>query len=140
MSKEPDEFQRKTWDKRATGTEVPAVTDDEDVYDVDVQPLMWLIVAQPIAYRGAVLQVTHGTVIGRQGDIRWTDPRMSRQHARFSLIQDPDDSARIVYAIVPVQDRNGTIVNGENITTITPLEENDEIIIGDTYFIVKVLI
>jgi hypothetical protein len=138
MSKEHDEFQRKTWDNHSTGTEIPSL-EEESAYDENIQPLMWLIVAQPLNYRGAVLQVTHGIVIGRQGDIRWTDARMSRQHALFSLVPHPEDSKRMVYAITPVNDRNGTSVNGEVITSQRMLEENDEIIMGDTYFIVKVL-
>lgn len=138
MGKEHDEFQRKTWDKNATGTDIPAL-EDELIFDENTQPLMWLVVSRPIHQRGAVLQVTHGVVIGRQGDIRWTDPRMSRQHARFALSQNPEQPEQMVYSIIPVQDRNGTMVNGERITSKTLLKENDEIIMGDTYFIVKVL-
>jgi len=138
MSKEQDEFQRKTWDKSVTGTDIPAL-DSEIAFDEDTQPLMWLVVAKPITQRGAVLQITHGVIIGRQGDIRWTDPRMSRQHARFALTPHPEDSQRMVYSIMPVQDRNGTMVNGEQIASKTLLKENDEIVMGDTYFIVKVL-
>lgn len=138
MSKENDEFQRKTWDNSSTGTDVPSL-EDMEAFDEDTQPLMWLIVSRPVHLRGAVLQVTHGIIIGRQGDIRWTDPRMSRQHARFALTPHPDNASRMVYSIMPVQDRNGTMVNGKQITSKTILEENDEIVMGDTYFIVKVL-
>lgn len=139
-----DGFRRKTWDSRSTNTEIAAVPDTQiprsrPPREAGAMPLMWLIVSRPMEQRGMVLPVVAGQVIGRQGDIRWPDVRMSRQHARFSMLDDPQNPARSIFAIAPEQDRNGTVVNGKRITELTPLQENDVIIMGDTRFVVKVL-
>ena len=73
------------------------IDDDEDVLQTRVwqpspdilQPLLWLIVLEPIESRGVVISVKPGAVIGRQGDIRWNDPHISRKHAHFMLVQNP---------------------------------------------------
>ncbi|GAB5491614.1 MAG: hypothetical protein Phog2KO_18290 [Phototrophicaceae bacterium] len=102
--------------------------------------LMWLIVASPDNVRGIVLPVSSGTTIGRHGDIRWHDVRMSREHAKFSLIANSDNDNQQTFCISPQKDRNGTMVNGKRITGQTPLQENDIIVMGDTEFVVKVLL
>jgi hypothetical protein len=139
-----DGFRRKTWDNRSTNTEMPSVPDTQvprsrPPREAGLLPLMWLIVSRPSEQRGMVLPIAAGQMIGRQGDIRWPDSRMSRQHAQFLLIDDPADPTNKVFAIAPHQDRNGTLVNGKRITETTPLMENDVIIMGDTRFVVKVL-
>ncbi len=101
--------------------------------------LTWLIVMSPQEQRGMVLPIADDMVIGREGDIVWHDAHMSRKHARFTLIDDPIRYGRKVFAIEPEKDRNGTIVNGIKITGMTPLRENNTIIMGDTQFVVKVL-
>ena len=101
--------------------------------------LMWLIVASPDNVRGIVLPISSGTTIGRHGDIRWHDVRMSREHAKFSLIANSDKENQQTFYISPQKDRNGTMVNGKRITGQTPLQENDVILMGDTEFVVKVL-
>ena len=139
-----DGFRRKTWDSRTTNTDMPAIPDTQvprsrPPKEDGTPPLMWLIVSRPMEQRGMVLPVVSGQMIGRQGDIRWPDARMSRQHAQFLMVEDPINPARKVFAIAPHQDRNGTVVNGKRISETTPLQENDVIIMGDTRFVVKVL-
>jgi hypothetical protein len=139
-----DGFRRKTWDTRSTNTEMPGVPDTQvprsrPPREAGVLPLMWLIVSRPMEQRGMVLPVAAGQLIGRQGDIRWPDGRMSRQHAKFLILDDPTDSTNKVFAIAPYQDRTGTTLIGKRITQATLLQENDVIIMGDTRFVVKVL-
>ena len=101
--------------------------------------MLWLIIASPAEHRGTVLPVADGAIIGRHGDIPWHDARMSRKHAKFVRLDDPDSPGQEVFAIEPEKDRNGTRVNGKRIKALTPLRENDVIIMGDTRFVVKVL-
>lgn len=101
---------------------------------------MWLIVASPSTLRGTVLPIAPKSIIGRQGDIRWHDGRMSRKHAQFLLINDPENLDHKLFSIKPYKDRNGTLVNGKRISELTPLYENDVIVMGDTQFVVKVLL
>lgn len=103
-----------------------------------VTPLMWLVVTFPLEQRGTILPVKPDDTFGRTGDVRWDDPLVSRQHARFMLIEGRAD-APTQYAVQPLQDRNGTFVNGERISGAKRLNENDHIEMGDTQFIVKVL-
>lgn len=103
-------------------------------------PMMWLIVARPIESRGTVIPVTSGAIIGRQGDIRWDDPRMSRKHASFEVVMDEDNARESLFTLTPVKDRNGTLINGRRAKGQTVLHENDVIIMGETHFVVKVLI
>jgi hypothetical protein len=150
MSNESGGFRRRMW-HGSNGTDIPLPPrSNEDNAFVDTrswqpslntagQPLLWFIVAQPIDQRGSVLPIAPNTIVGRRGDIRWHDPRMSRQHAHIRLMRHPDDPKRQVYAIEPLNDRNGTFINGHEITTLTMLLENDEIAMGDTLFVVKVL-
>lgn len=102
-------------------------------------PLLWLIVAHPVASRGKILQITPGNIIGRQGDIQWDDPRMSRQHASFDIILDKQDINHSLFTLTPEKDRNGTLINGRRVKGQTVLHENDIIVMGETHFVVKVL-
>jgi len=146
-------FQRKKWNAQPEGggTDAPAapIEDSDEFAQTRIwnpspkvlpqQPMMWLIVAQPIEQRGMILAVQPGAIIGRHGDIRWGDLHMSRKHARFLLANDPSQAQREVYAVVPESDRNGTFVNGERIQHVTLLRENDVLEMGDTSFVVKIL-
>ena len=103
------------------------------------QPIMWLIISQPEESRGQLIRVQPGGIIGRQGEMRWNDPRMSRHHAHIMLLPMEDNPDKQVYAIAPFHDRNGTYVNGQRIDGLTVLHENDTVVMGDTHFVVKVL-
>jgi hypothetical protein len=109
--------------------------------DPATTPLGWLIVKQPPAQRGTVLPLRANQSIGRAGDVRWDDPRLSRQHARVTVEvpADAPDGSLPVFHIWPFGPTNPVRVNGREIRGATPLQENDEIQLGDTLFIFKVL-
>lgn len=145
-----DDFRQKKLDNHSTHTEFPQVQPKKTLKnmqpEVETQAtknkddlMMWLIVTSPPAFRGTVLPIDEGLVIGRHGDIRWHDPRMSRRHALFLKVSDPSNPNNTFFAIEPYQDRNGTMVNGRRILERTLLHENDVILMGDTRFVVKVL-
>ncbi|MEM9951284.1 MAG: FHA domain-containing protein [Chloroflexota bacterium] len=125
-------------DSTAAQTKIPKAP-IEDTPTNQRQLLMWLIVSSPAEQRGMVLPVSNQSVIGRHGDITWHDPRMSRLHARFMIMDDPLSNREQIFGIRPEKDRNGTIVNRQRINYLTPLRENDVIIMGNTHFVVKVL-
>ncbi len=103
-------------------------------------PLAWLIVKSPLEQRGVVLPVHSNQVIGREGDIHWDAPLLSRQHARFTL-ETPDDApdSSPLFHVQPCDPAHPVYVNGEPIDGATPLQENDEIGLGETLFVFKVL-
>lgn len=157
MSGKPDDFQRRKWQAQdpniqtSPGSDI-TYPDDEESELIETRawqaissgkdyraPLMWLVVAYPLQYRGTILTVQPSHIIGRKGEIYWRDPRMSRQHAQFTLITDPQQDDLQRYIITPLQDRNGTFVNGQRIASPTILYENDRIQMGDTLFVVKTL-
>ena len=102
--------------------------------------MMWLIVASPSNVRGTVLPISSATIIGRHGDVIWYDAHMSRKHALFSLMNNPENPDEQLFTITPYKDRNGTLVNGKRISERTLLRENDVILMGDTQFVVKMLL
>lgn len=135
-------FQRRVW---STGPTRHAA-DDHNKSTVTqgsatdtLAPLLWLVVTFPLVHRGKILPVPANSIFGRNGDVRWEDDLVSRQHARFVLTQATPDAPQLHFAILPQQDRNGTFVNGQRISNVTLLRENDRIEMGDTQFVVKVL-
>ncbi|MBN1564990.1 MAG: FHA domain-containing protein [Anaerolineae bacterium] len=105
------------------------------------EPLGWMIVRWPADQRGQILPVRANQIIGRQGDVQWRDPRLSRQHARFTFEPaDHDPDAGPVFHIWPFGPTNPVAVNGQPIRGATPVYENDEIQLGDTLFIFKTLL
>lgn len=126
----------------ARESEVIAALEAENLAGIGAppQPLGWLIVRQPLEQRGTVLPVRANQIIGREGDVRWEDPGLSRQHARLTL--EPLESAPDgppVFHLWPFGPTNPVFVNGEPIRGATPLNENDEIRLGTTLFVFKVL-
>jgi len=104
-------------------------------------PLGWLIVVEPAAQRGTLLTLAHNQVIGREGDLRWDDPRLSRQHARVTVeppAHAPD--APPLFHLWPFGPTNPIFINGEEVRGATPLFENDEVRLGDTLFVFKTLV
>lgn len=67
------------------------------------------------------------TTIGRgaTNDLVLPDPEVSRRHAQ--IVRDADG-----YSIEDWGSTNGTFVNGQRITTRTPLEDGDEIDLGES--------
>jgi hypothetical protein len=146
-----DGFQRRKWGSQDS-TDAPSKPYEEDEEDLlktriwqpapdllDQQPMMWLIVLEPITSRGVVIAIKPGAVIGRQGDIYWNDPHMSRKHAQFMLVQNPAQAGKQMFAIAPFSDRNGTYINGDRIHHVTLLQENDRLEMGNTLFTIKVV-
>ncbi len=103
-------------------------------------PLGWLIVKAPLARRGEIIPVRANQIIGREGDVRWDDPRLSRQHARVTLEPPPDSpQSGSAFHLWPFGTTNPVFINGQEIRGATLLHENDEIQLGDTLFVFKLL-
>lgn len=140
---ENDGFRRRRW-RADANKETEELIDTHSGQPVarampEQTPLLWFIIAQPLEHRGVVLPLKNGETLGRKGNVRLGDPRISREHARVHLVNHPDDPNQFVFAIEPLNDRNGTYINGHRIDRITILLENDAVVMGDTHFIVKVL-
>lgn len=105
-----------------------------------VPPLAWLVVREPRDRRGALLSIKPNQTIGREADVRWNDSRLSRVHARFTL-EPPEYAldAPPMYHLWPFAPTNPVFINGRAIRGATPLKENDEIKLGNTLFVFKVL-
>lgn len=103
-------------------------------------PLGWLVVKSPPARRGEIVPVRANQIIGREGDVRWGDPRLSRQHARVTLEPPRGDlEGAPVFHLWPFGTTNPVFINGQEIRSATPLRENDEIQLGETLFVFKLL-
>lgn len=125
-------------DPDATRLDMQAGEDD------DAQPLGYLLVKEPRDRRGVVIPVRPNQVIGREGDIEWDDPRLSRQHARFTLEPLEETvgehiSGTLAFFLWPFAPTNPVIINGQAVRGATMLNENDEIRLGDTLFVFKLL-
>jgi hypothetical protein len=107
----------------------------EDVTElefVDTGPLAILWVRQGTR-RGRIYKVKERAVVGRDdGDVVLDDPKVSNPHAKFTIEEGQ-------FMLWDFGSKNGTHVNGERIKAATPIKENDEIKIGDTTFVFKVL-
>ena len=94
--------------------------------------LGWLIVGRGDR-RGRIFNLAKQTTIGRKGaSIVLNDPKVSRLHAKIGIVNEQ-------VVIVDVLSENGTFVNGERLQGERVLQENDEIRIGDTLMVLKVL-
>lgn len=83
--------------------------------------------------RGQIFKIKDGTVIGRkEGSLLLDDPKVSSPHAKFAIKDEQ-------LVITDFLSTNGTFVNGERIKGETPLNENDEIKMGDYVFVYKIL-
>jgi len=100
-----------------------------DQVETGVLGLLWVKEGRR---RGKVYIVRDDTEIGRGGDVVLDDPKVSSHHAKFRLENGQ-------FVIWDLASRNGTFVNGERIWAATPLKENDEIKVGETVFVFKVL-
>lgn len=113
---------------------------ESEAAEGDARPLGWLVVKHPAEQRGTILPIASNQSIGREGDIRWDDPGLSRQHARLTL-EPPEGApdAMPVFHLWPFAPTNPVYINGREIRGATPLQENDEIRLGNTLFVFKTL-
>lgn len=118
-------------------TELPRGLRD-DVTELEVTPgsggplaMLWV---KEGPRRGKFYPIRQGTVIGRkEGNLILDDPKVSGSHAKFTMEKDD-------FFIWDFGSANGTYVNGKRIREATLLEENDVVKIGDTFFVVKLLV
>lgn len=126
---------------REDAPDQPADVDSQGVPVPPGPPLLgWFVIRQPVEQRGTIIPIEAGQVIGREGQIRWNDPRMSRQHARLTM-EPPADTpgAPPEFHIWPFGPTNPVRINGQEVRGATPLRENDEIQLGDTLVVFKLL-
>jgi hypothetical protein len=118
-------------------TELGKWASREDVTELDASS----VVAGPLAIlwvkdgprRGKIYKIKEGDVVGRKdGAIVMDDQKVSNPHAKFTYEENQ-------FVVWDFASRNGTFVNGERIRAATPLKENDQIKMGDTVFVLKVL-
>ncbi|MFC2028627.1 FHA domain-containing protein [Chloroflexota bacterium] len=84
--------------------------------------------------KGRIYKIKDGSKIGRKdGDVVLDDPKVSEPHAKFVLENEE-------FVIWDFGSKNGTFVNDERIRAATTLKENDTIKIGDTLFVVKLML
>lgn len=113
---------------------------EDAMLPVERRPLGWLVVKQPAEKRGTILPIGPNQSIGREANIRWEDPGLSRQHARLTL-EPPEGApeAPPVFHLWPFAPTNPVYINEREIRGATPLRENDEIRLGNTLFVFKTL-
>ncbi len=73
-------------------------------------------------------------VVGRgdTADIQLVDAKVSREHCRIELVEGATDRAQIE----DLGSQNGTYLNGTPIATVETVSPGDEVVIGDTLFLV----
>jgi len=112
----------------------------EDLDDLDVTVLEhkvvgtlgWLIIKNGDR-RGRMFTLKPEVTIGRKhADIVIPDPKVSSLHAKIALVDGE-------FVLADVLSKNGTYVNGKRIKEMVTLKENDEIKIGGTIMVLKVL-
>lgn len=109
-----------------------------DTGEMPVPALGFLIVKRPAERRGYVHVIKGNATIGRKaGQIILADNRVSEYHANIRM-GEPENGTPTFW-IADMNSLNGTRLNNEKIEGKTRLNENDEIIIGGTTFIFKIL-
>lgn len=84
-------------------------------------------------WRGRILKFGDRVIVGRnEGDLLLDDLKVSSPHAQFRC---EDDSV----FVMDLGSQFGTYVNDDRIESVKVIQENDEIRIGDTTFILKTL-
>jgi len=118
------------------------VLDDDDETDVTVIDrketglLGWLIVkTSRFMRRGHILKIKPEAIYGRsstKADIILNDEKVSSIHVRFKVKDDK-------FFVVDLGSSNGTFVNGEEVVGTRELQQDDEIRLGETVFVLKTL-
>jgi hypothetical protein len=113
--------------------------DEEDVTVIDREDtslMGWLIVKSgPSLRRGHILKIRSGAIYGRSrkhADVLIDDEKVSSKHALIKVKEEK-------FILVDLGSTNGTFVNGTELTGAIEIQENDEIRIGNTCFVLKVL-
>lgn len=87
--------------------------------------------------RGKIYKIQDGTVVGRKdGDpvnLVIDDSKVSNPHAKFAVRNNQ-------FVVADMLSKNGTLVNGNRIESVTLLNENDVIQMGNTTFILKTIL
>jgi hypothetical protein len=106
---------------------------DETVVEGRTKGMLgWLIVKRG-ARRGHVFEIRSDSTIGRKGThIVLNDQKVTELHAKIGVRGEQ-------FVIADVLSKNGTHVNGTRIQAECLLNENDEVRIGDTVMVLKVL-
>ena len=92
---------------------------------------MDLVFIEQSPMQGKERPIQPGAVIGREGtDVVLADPEVSRRHAAIRQLDGG-------LAIEDLGSTNGTLVNGQKISGITPLKEGDEVRCGNTVMTVS---
>lgn len=111
--------------------------EDETELADPVRPTLGMLWVKEGKRIGKFYPLRDGTVVGRkynkEGDLILDEPKVSSMHAKFKM----EDGLFVVWDLGST---NGTYVNGHKIREATILEENDLVQIGDTVFVVKLLI
>jgi hypothetical protein len=110
---------------------------DETIIEREEAGLMgWMIVkASPFMRRGHAIRVRPGSIWGRdprKADVVIDDDKVSGIHARIQLRDDH-------FILIDLGSGNGTSVNGDVISAATSLNQDDEVKMGDTVFVLKTL-
>jgi len=107
--------------------------DDETEIEFQETGALSILWAKDGPRRGKIQRISDGTVVGRKsGGLILDDPKVSNPHAKFKFENDE-------FEIWDFGSKNGTFVNGERIRSATVLKENDDVKIGDTTFVLKIL-
>lgn len=96
----------------------------------------WLIVkSSRFMRRGQILKIKPEAIYGRsrtKADIVLSDEKVSSIHIRFKVKDDK-------FFVVDLGSSNGTFVNGEEVVGTRELQQDDEIRLGETVFVLKTL-
>jgi hypothetical protein len=105
--------------------------------ELEVMGLMGMLWAKSGRNRGKTYQIKDGTVIGRRegGPVNLVvdDPKVSNPHAKFAIRNNQ-------FVVADMLSKNGTLVNGARIESFVVLNENDQIQIGSTLFVLKTIL
>jgi len=101
-----------------------------DIPELGTLGILWVLDGYR---RGKIYKIADGDLVGKkEGKLILDDPKVSTPHCRFRI-----DKNKLV--LWDCGSKNGTFVNGKRVTCATPLEENDQIKIGDLVFVYKVM-
>lgn len=129
-----DDFYEQEKQRRAGGAKVKLVeVEDATMLEYEPTGIMGILWVKSGPKRGNTYVIKDGTVVGRKdGSLLLDDPKVSNPHAKFTIEEEQ-------FIVWDFGSKNGTLVNDKKIRGASELKENDEVKIGDTVFILKVL-